>query len=230
MSYDNTLTIKACTCCNLDKVVSAFYMNGSKAMAVCKECWKDKVNAKAKAKAALKPKARLYKITSEAEVTLEMVDHYFNYDASTGSFTRRIGVGGLAPSGSLAGSINDSGYVVICMAGKDIRAHRLVWFMENGEFPAAGLVVDHINRNPVDNRIENLRVVSQKINSHNITKPKKQGVSGFLGVRKFRERFTARINDTFGRGIQIGTFDTPEQASAAYWAAKNSMYPEAVIA
>lgn len=217
---------KTCTCCGAEKLASDYYTNGSKVMSQCKDCWK----AKVKARADLKPKARRYKITSEAEVTREMVEHYFTYDSESGMFTRRIGVGGMAPSGSPAGTLNDSGYVVICMAGRDIRAHRLVWFMEHGEFPEDGLVIDHINRNPSDNRISNLRAVPQKLNAYNIVNPKKGNKLGVLGVHRNKKRFSARIYSPSGEALHLGTFDTVEIARGVYLDAKQSFYPEAVIA
>lgn len=49
------------------------------------------------------------------------------------------------------------------------------------------LVIDHINRNPLDNRKENLRFVSQSINSIN-AKPRKENSSGVRGVYKRKAR------------------------------------------
>ncbi|WPJ55995.1 hypothetical protein RCIP0099_00042 [Klebsiella phage RCIP0099] len=45
-------------------------------------------------------------------------------------------------------------------------AHRLVWFMHYGDIPE-GLMVDHINLDRCDNRIENLRLVDKSGNAQN---------------------------------------------------------------
>lgn len=48
-------------------------------------------------------------------------------------------------------------------------------------------VIDHINRNPLDNRKENLRIVSRSINSTN-AKPRKENKSGIRGVYRREAR------------------------------------------
>jgi hypothetical protein len=68
--------------------------------------------------------------------------------------------------GKLAGSLSkDSGYIFIRM-GKLYRAHRLIWIYHYGDIPES-LQIDHINRIRNDNRIENLRIVSQSLNIMN---------------------------------------------------------------
>lgn len=69
------------------------------------------------------------------------------------------------------GSIDKDGYLIIKIKGKQYKAHRLVYAYFNNEFPKGE--IDHINRNKLDNRIENLRVVSRIENikkQNNITK------------------------------------------------------------
>jgi len=69
-------------------------------------------------------------------------------------------------AGKIAGSLSkDSGYIFIRL-GKLYRSHRLIWIYHYGDIPE-GLQIDHINRIRNDNRIENLRVVSQSTNNLN---------------------------------------------------------------
>ena len=49
---------------------------------------------------------------------------------------------------------------------KSLRSHRLIWECFHGVIPT-GFVIDHINRDKLDNRLENLRVVTQRENSLN---------------------------------------------------------------
>ena len=49
---------------------------------------------------------------------------------------------------------------------KMIRLHRIIWVSANGAIPD-GLMIDHINRDRVDNRIANLRLVDAKGNAQN---------------------------------------------------------------
>lgn len=52
---------------------------------------------------------------------------------------------------------------------KDYLRHRVIWEMFNGPIPK-GMVIDHINRKPGDDRIENLRCVTTKENTRNSVK------------------------------------------------------------
>lgn len=74
----------------------------------------------------------------------------------------------------------------------------------------ANKVVDHINRNPLDNRLENLRCVSFGDNVRN-SKVLKNSISGVKGVRYRYGRYQARITIN-GKTISLGHFDTLEEA------------------
>jgi hypothetical protein len=107
------------------------------------------------------------KFTAERkqEVTAEVVRSMIAYEPETGALTwvqsPRYGI----PVGSPVGCINGRGYVVVTLLGKKFTGHRLAWLLHHGEWPRE--VIDHINRNPSDNRIANLRDVSQAVNLKN---------------------------------------------------------------
>lgn len=63
-------------------------------------------------------------------------------------------------------------------------AHRVAWAITHGEWPDT---IDHINGNPADNRIANLRSVSQRENSRNQRK-RSTNISGITGVRFYKGR------------------------------------------
>lgn len=65
--------------------------------------------------------------------------------------------------------------------GKYTGVHRIIYEMCNGVIPD-NMVVDHINRNPLDNRIENLRIVDFQTNNRNLCKYK-NNTSGKTGVQ-----------------------------------------------
>jgi hypothetical protein len=71
-------------------------------------------------------------------------------------------------------------------------------------------VIDHINNNPLDNRLENLQIITSRENS---TKDQKGNLP--IGVSIARKKFRARI-DIKGKLKCLGAFPTPEEASAAY--------------
>lgn len=73
-------------------------------------------------------------------------------------------------AGKTLGTINNGGYRVctIRLNGqrKQLKIHRLIWISVFG-IPPKGLILDHINRKKLDNRIINLRAVDSKENAHN---------------------------------------------------------------
>ena len=77
-----------------------------------------------------------------------------------------------------------------------------------------GYVIDHINRNKLDNRFENLRVITAKENSYNRTKSKNSN-NTYKGVKKSGNKFSAVISKD-GIKREIGGFDTEEDAAKAY--------------
>jgi hypothetical protein len=66
--------------------------------------------------------------------------------------------------GSKAGTVNKDGYVKVTIDNKKYCAHRIIFMMQHGYLPAE---IDHINCNPSDNRIENLREVTRAQNMLN---------------------------------------------------------------
>jgi hypothetical protein len=77
--------------------------------------------------------------------------------------------------------------------------------------------IDHINQNPLDNRIENLRVVSHTQNVWNRNYGK--GVSYKININKWIARIT--VNK---RTIHLGSFATEDEAKQAYLSAKEKYH------
>ena len=138
------------------------------------------------------------------------------FSVSEGRLVRKLSAGGQLP-GSIAGTIRLDGYRGVGIRRKYFFAHRLIWMMENGSFPANDL--DHINGLKDDNRIENLRECTHLQNMQNIRKAPKTSSTGVLGVR-----LEARCKTTpwramgwkNGKNVSIGYFRTIEQAHEAY--------------
>lgn len=111
-------------------------------------------------------------------------------------------------------------YVQKRVGKRIIYLHRYIMNFPDG-------VVDHINHNTLDNRKENLRVVSNADNIRNGTVRinNKTGVNGVY-FRKDRNKYIARIKVNY-KSINLGSFDTLEEATKVrknaeikYWAVK----------
>lgn len=88
-----------------------------------------------------------------------------------------------------------------------------------------GSDTDHINRNKLDNRRENLRVVSRSINNFN-TPPAKNNTSGHKGVGYFKPAGLWRAyikHQSHPRRIELGYFKTKDEAIAARQAAEAAL-------
>lgn len=71
------------------------------------------------------------------------------------------------PAGALAGSVGNHGYLVTRAMGKLRLNHHLIFLLYYGRLPAPGMVIDHIDGNRQNNRIENLREVTNQGNMLN---------------------------------------------------------------
>jgi hypothetical protein len=96
---------------------------------------------------------------------------------------------------------------------RNVAMHRLILNLNDGRRH-----VDHINGNGLDNRKQNLRVVSVAENLGNRQK-KIAGSSKYVGVCKYKDKWHASISVDYKR-INLGRFKTEEDAFAAYQAAR----------
>ena len=96
---------------------------------------------------------------------------------------------------------------------KTFKAHRIAWLIYYGEWPKNQ--IDHINQDPTDNRIENLRDVSQTENLRNQSL-RSNNTSGYVGVylNKKQNKYAANVQIN-GVTKWLGYYDTVEEAVAA---------------
>ena len=107
-------------------------------------------------------------------------------------------------------NIEESGALYSSIFRKKYKAHRIIWLMVNGKWPDD--VIDHINGNRQDNRLWNLRSVTQGENMINMARPS-HNTSGFVGVvwDKDRTTWNARITVN-NKTINLGRFKTKSEA------------------
>jgi hypothetical protein len=146
-------------------------------------------------------------------------DEFFVY--TNGQLFWKKSIWSRAKEGRVAGGVyKKTGYFYINVNGKRYSRHRVIWEMHFGKI-VEGLFIDHINRIPGDDRIENLRLASNRHNLYNTGTPK-NNTTGFRGVCRWPNgcyRATIMINK---KSKYLGTFIPPEDAAQAYnfWAAK----------
>jgi hypothetical protein len=113
------------------------------------------------------------------KLTQERLKKLLHYDPETGVFTRKISTTSNAQRGNIAGTICKNGYAQAGVEGKRYYLHRLAWLYMYGYLPENE--IDHIDRNPLNNRINNLREVSRSCNAKNVS-PMSNCKTGIPGV------------------------------------------------
>jgi hypothetical protein len=136
-----------------------------------------------------------------------------NFEYKEGELYYKIRTANCIQIGQKAGGIKENRYYAIRIKGKNYFTHRLIFLYHNGHLPE---FIDHIDRNKLNNNIENLREVTKSENHMNIAKYK-TNKSGFKGVSWSRgaKKWQAQIQINCKK-IRLGYFTTPELAYEAY--------------
>ena len=116
-----------------------------------------------------------------------------------------------------AGSIDSNRYQNVTINGQGYKLHRVIWKWFHGTDPVD--TIDHINRNKIDNRIWNLRDVSNQQNCSNQNTPKNNS-SGHKNIWMRRGRYRVAFGRNYKK-VYVGTFDTLEEAKLALAEATN---------
>lgn len=154
-------------------------------------------------------------------MTQDKLKQILKYDPDTGIFTW-LETNNKDLIGKEAGYINDAGYRVITIKGKQQRAHRLAWFYMTGVKPRR--IVDHKDNDRLNNKWENLRLANTKQNRCN-TVLASNNTSGYKGVywSNPRQKWVATINFNYKRR-HLGYYDCPKAAHIAYVKAAKKLH------
>lgn len=157
-----------------------------------------------------------------AELTQEELKKLLRYEPETGLFYWLVSLARRVKVGDIAGTVKNNGYIRIRINGKMHYSHRLAFFYHYGEWPVDQL--DHIDGNPANNRIDNLRDANNSENAQN-RGVRSNNRSGFIGVHWYKQskkwRAEIRIN---GKQKHLGYFDAPQEAHKAYLEAKAELH------
>lgn len=154
---------------------------------------------------------------------------WLNYDGQTGVFTWRKSPSQSVAAGDQAGHLQKlrSGGQrrTISIKGQRFYAGRAAYIYAHGDIPKS-MLVDHINGDPTDDRLCNLRLAGTAENTWN--RRGKRGAKYLKGVtRTERGRYKARIQaPNSNKKINLGTWDTEREAHAAYIGAAAVLHGE----
>lgn len=143
-----------------------------------------------------------------ADITREILDERFFYQ--DGNFFWKKSPKYDIKAGDKVGHTREDGYTVTRIKGKSYLLHRLVFLYHHNYLPK---LVDHIDNNPENNRIENLRDVSRKENVYNTDKLWSHNTSGVRGVSFCNKgnKWTARFKHQ-GKYLFLGYFKDKKDA------------------
>ncbi len=160
-------------------------------------------------------------------IPVERAKQLFDFDPETGIISRKVSrkrwksgeVVGYKATGGLGVSFDRQHY----------KAHRVAWVLHYGVNPSGE--IDHINGNPHDNRICNLRDVDRSTNEQNKIRAQSNNSScGLRGVTFDKQRKKWRARVTVRRAVLHSSFhETPEAAHSAYVEAKRLFHSAPIM-
>ena len=163
---------------------------------------------------------------AERILDVNQLREILDYNPETGVFVWKRMLAHRRKSGSVAGS-KTHGYVEIGVWNRSYRAHHLAWLYVYGEWPKG--VIDHIDGDRSNNAISNLREATNQQNAQNRhwASSSKES-SSLLGItwNKRSKCWMAQIKHPNGNNVNLGLYDSEQDAYAAYLHAKRELHPE----
>ena len=153
------------------------------------------------------PKAREW-----SEEEKQWMKDNIRYDSETGNLFWTTSILRGHRTGDLVGATTGSGYMAFNgnLGGKRFYYnHRVVWFLNYGSVPK---ILDHIDGDRLNNRVENLRPATNGLNQRNRLG---YGICKFKGVTAEQGKYRCRANKG-GKQHHLGLFETLEGAARAY--------------
>lgn len=148
-------------------------------------------------------------------------DFHNRFDYKDGILYYKKTVGSMK-KGSVVGTKDKDEYIKTLINRKTWRVHRIIFCMHHNYLPQ---YIDHIDGNPANNKIENLRPAT--VSENNLNRGKhKRNTSGYKGVTwvASANKYSARIAVNAKR-LFLGYFDSPKEAHLAYCSAASELSP-----
>ena len=108
---------------------------------------------------------------------------------------------------------NCKGYCRVGFKGRIIPYHRIIWVLLNGDIPA-GMEIDHIDGDRINNNISNLRLVTRRENLQNLAKHRSGRLVGCC-YHKLARKWRAQIQVN-GKRKHLGLYETEQEAHGVY--------------
>lgn len=160
---------------------------------------------------------------------LEKINKTLAYDPKTGHVYVKAVIatqGNKRKVGEVIGTLSEKGYLRTQMIykgkRKNLMVHLIAWYLYYGVWPEH--IVDHEDRNTINNRIKNLREATHTENRHNLKGANKNNKTGVLGVTYYshdKSKFEVTI-----KGKRIGVFGSIEDARKARKKTERLMYKQ----
>ena len=163
-------------------------------------------------------------VDTQKKLSVERLRQLLRYDPEDGKL---VWIAKSSPNshvavGSVAGSLDNTGYIRVWIDGDRYVAHRLVWLWMTGEWPTNQ--VDHVDCDKTNNRWCNLRAATNSENKANgRTYKKKSGLP--KGVTLQHGKYVAQIVHNY-KHYHEGCFDNPNDAHQAHIAAAKRLHGE----
>jgi len=109
------------------------------------------------------------------------------------------------------------GYCDVSYQGSQIKYHRIVYILVNGDILDSTLVIDHLDGNKLNNAIDNLRLCKHRDNNLNKSKHRTTNIKGCCYHKRYK-KWQAQILIGSKR-VHLGYYETAELAMTVYFKA-----------
>lgn len=153
----------------------------------------------------------------EHTITPENVRQIFDYNPDTGELKWKKKISYKIRVGDNVGCLTKRGYLLTKYKYRRYFNHTIIWIFSHKKYP--NYVIDHIDGNKTNNKIENLRDITVR---DNVSNQKIHREGKLLGSRKTKYGFCSYIRSK-EKIIYLGSFKTEIEAHEAYMKAKNAL-------